>query len=154
MHIKSWGTKKAEHMMIHYERINYPLNSFSFPLWFLPDLLWTVLTGHRHAETGRESQSLWSSLLWSGNMIRLPSGSLFWGAFWEISGPSLKKASSQFWPTFHFFLLSSNGLCGHSFYTSANWRNQDGETLIPSKLHNFFFLWQRYKDNHSRSLSL
>lgn len=106
MHIKSWGTKKAEHMMIHYERINYPLSYFSFPLWFLPDLLWTVLTGHRHAETGGESESLWSSALWSGNMIRLPSGSLFWGCFLRNLRTFSEESILSILTNFSFFFFS------------------------------------------------
>lgn len=100
---------------------------------------------------GGQSRSGRSSLCGSGRVINLPSGSLFGGTFWEKLRPSLKKASSEFWPTFNLVLVSHQ----MAFVEALSTYLLSGEIkmvkLTPSEPHIFFFLWQTHRDNRTRS---
>lgn len=147
--------------MIYYEWINYPLIVLflSFPPLFLPDLLQDVLTGNRHVEPNGENLDLCGhSLYGSGRMIRplgslfLGGGSLFWGMLSEGSWDLWRK-HPLILINFLFFSFLTKWPLGMFFLTYL----LTGEIKMVKPWYllspSLFFLWQKDKDNHSRSLN-
>lgn len=137
--------------MIHGEGINYPLLGLLLPSSVRqPAQSWANCRQVCWAQWG-QPRSGRSSLCGSGRMISFPLGFLLGETFWEKLRPSLKKASSEFWPTFNLVLVSPQMAFVEAPFTYL----LSGEIKMVKPWHLLapilFFLWQTHKDNCTRS---